>query len=105
MFYFDYSFWSIICAVMQSYCNGTTPTLSNANTPTPMDTVGNSTYYTCNFGYKTNGALQPYYTCLAWSNTSGNWTAGNIYSCVGVCGLQLLNQLRTLCHEAASRRL
>lgn len=101
-----YSFYphSALCAAIPTYCSAASaPTLYNANIPTPVTTVNGTraffcvpdsipssrisftaagiTYFTCNYGYASNGASQPYYQCLPDTATAGKWTNGVIYSC------------------------
>lgn len=63
-------------AVIPTYCDSATiPTLSNANSPTPNQTVDSITYFTCNNGYQSTGAVPPYFSCNAFNTTSGSWSA------------------------------
>lgn len=57
------------------------PTLSNAIGPASVgQTIGNSNFYTCAYGYISSGPTQPYFTCLAGNATAGVWSAP-IYTC------------------------
>ena len=77
-----HSFFSVFhLTVIPTYCNSATvPTLANANAPTPNQTVNSVTYFTCNPGYQSSGAIPPYFSCTAYNTTSGNWSDVT-YSC------------------------
>lgn len=64
------------------YCAAdTAPSIPNANTPATVQTIGNSTFFTCNYGYASSGfPIFPFFTCLASAPSQGIFSAVN-YSC------------------------
>lgn len=61
---------------IQNYCDPTTaPILDNANLSLPLQMITNITYFTCLYGFHTTGGLtQPYYSCLTYNVTNGQWS-------------------------------
>lgn len=69
-------------AELTMYCPAdSAPTLPNANTPIAVQTIGDSTFFTCNSGYVSSGLpIQPFYTCNGYIFTNGIYSSVN-YSC------------------------
>ena len=68
------------------YCvNSTAPTLVNSTTATsPVLTVFDTTSFTCNMGLaSTGGYIAPFYECLSYNSTVGQWSSIN-YTCNGI---------------------
>lgn len=81
-------FKSFVFAAIPAYCaspSANIPTLLNtASTPTPVQTMGSSTPYTCANGYASSGggSTAPYYQCVSYMSGAGNgmWS-NNSWSC------------------------
>ena len=67
------------------YCSpASSPSLALANSPTLQTEVFQTTYFTCNDGYKsTNSTSAPFFTCLAMNASIGEWSIVT-YSCTGI---------------------
>ena len=77
--------------VIQGYClNTAVPILSNANTPSPTQTLGAITYFTCNFGYQTTGSSLPFFSCTVFNASVGLWSTVT-YSCTRTLNCNLVS--------------
>lgn len=73
----------MIILELKLYCaSDSAPSLTNANTPIAVQTIGDSTFFTCNYGYVSSGfPIAPFYTCLVSLAFRGIFSLVN-YSCV-----------------------
>lgn len=77
---------------LSMYCSAdSAPTLSNANTPIAVQTIGDSTFFTCNSGYVSSGLpIAPFYTCNAYEAFQGLYSlVNNTCNCTSNCILKL----------------
>lgn len=92
---------SMLTAAIASYCASPSvniPTLLNTDgTPTPVQTMGGLTYYTCANGTQSSSgsATLPYYQCAPYMSSAGKWSL-NSWSCEGTVQHCLSTNIQTL---------
>ena len=77
-----YSYTVVFDAEIDGYCTGNPTSVTNAITPTILNSTVNSiTYYTCTNGYTSSLGSPPYLKCNALSSTSGSYSLQYSASC------------------------
>jgi hypothetical protein len=90
--------WSSViysCEKITTFCPSSGQTTPNADTPTPVQTINNSTYFTCNVGFEPSGGITPYYTC---TDNSGTGTYSAVTSGCDAISSYCTNTSPTLLH-------